>query len=90
VRDVFHAPLALLVKGAVVLTEEHFIEILPVAWELLLEPNQEVSATAAALFILAAVKAPNPTTEIMRRGLHHHDPAIRIKSILRYGTFTDL
>lgn len=83
VRDVFHSPLATLVKGAVVMTEEQFVEILPVSWELLLEHNQEVAATASALFILAAVKAPSHASDIMRHGLHHQDPAVRIKSILR-------
>ncbi|KAE8737653.1 hypothetical protein FOCC_FOCC016879, partial [Frankliniella occidentalis] len=84
VRDVFHAPLATLVKGAAVMTEDQFIEILPVSWELLLEHNQEVAATASSLFILAAVKAPSHASEIMRHGLHHQDPAVRIKSILRF------
>ncbi|KAJ1528104.1 hypothetical protein ONE63_008019 [Megalurothrips usitatus] len=84
VRDVFHAPLATLVKGAVVMTEDQFIEILPVAWELLLESNQEVAAAASSLFILAAVKAPGTASDIMRHGLHHADPAVRIKSILRF------
>lgn len=52
VKDAFHAPLSALLKGAVVLTEENFAEIIPVAWELLLEMNQEVAAAAASLFIL--------------------------------------
>ncbi|GLG97294.1 Protein unc-80 homolog [Gryllus bimaculatus] len=84
VRDVFHAPLAVLVKGAVVLGEEHFIDVLPVAWELLLESNQEVAATAASLFILGAVRAPNQATDIMQHGLHHQTPAMRINAILRF------
>ncbi|XP_069694360.1 protein unc-80 homolog isoform X2 [Periplaneta americana] len=84
VRDIFHAPLAVLVKGAVILSEEQFVDILPVAWELLLEANQEVAATAASLFILAAVRAPSPAMDIMHHGLHHQDPAARINAILRF------
>lgn len=83
VRDVFHAPLAVLVKGAVILSEEYFVDILPIAWELLLEANQEVAATAASLFILAAVRAPNQATDTIHHGLHHQDPAARINAILR-------
>jgi hypothetical protein len=56
---------------------------LPIAWELLLEANQEVAASAASLFILAAVRAPNQAMDIMHRGLHHQDPAARINAILR-------
>lgn len=84
VKDAFHSPFAVLLKGAVILSEEHFIEIIPVAWELLLETNQEVTACAASLFILAAVKAPQPVSEIMQHGLSHPDVAIRINAILRY------
>ncbi|GLV31802.1 uncoordinated 80 [Carabus blaptoides fortunei] len=84
IRDGFHAPLAVLVKGAVILSEEHFIDIMPVAWELLLEWNQEVAASAASLFILAAVRAPHQVVELMQQGLKHQDPAIRINAILRF------
>jgi hypothetical protein len=81
---VFHAPLSVLVKGAVVLSEEHFVDILPVAWELLLEPVQEVAAAAATLFILAAVRAPSHASDVMHHGLQHADTSTRINAILRY------
>lgn len=84
VKDAFHAPLAVLLKGAVILGEEHYPEIIPVVWELLLESNQEVTACAASLFILAAVKAPTHVSEIMQHGLSHLDAATRINAILRY------
>ncbi|CAK9824157.1 Protein unc-80 homolog [Anthophora retusa] len=84
VKDVFHAPLATLVKGAVVMTEELFVEVLPVAWELLLESNQEVAASAASLFIVAAVRAPNQASELMHYGLQHTNTSIRINAILRF------
>ena len=84
VRDSFHAPLATLLKGAVVMSEELFIDIIPVAWELLLEMNQEVAASAASLFIVAAVRAPTHVTDIMHRGLTHKSTAVRISSILRF------
>ncbi|KAF4517233.1 hypothetical protein B566_EDAN005287 [Ephemera danica] len=45
--------------------QDHFIDILPVAWELLLEPGQEVAAAAATLFILAAVKAPSHASDVL-------------------------
>ncbi|KOC65753.1 Protein unc-80 like protein, partial [Habropoda laboriosa] len=84
VKDIFHAPLATLVKGAVVMTEELFVEVLPVAWELLLESNQEVAASAASLFIVAAVRAPNQASELMHYGLQHTNTSIRINAILRF------
>lgn len=70
-------------KGACILSEEHFLEIIPVAWELLLEFNQEVAAAASSLFILAAVKAPQQVCDIMQHNLSHPDAAIRINAVLR-------
>lgn len=83
-REMFHVPMATLIKGAVILNEEQFIEGIPAAWELILEPNQEVSATAAAFFILAAVKAPTCVSEIMQKALKNKEPSVRIGAILRY------
>lgn len=83
VKDGFHGPLAVLLKGAVLLSEEHFLEMIPVAWELLLEHNQEVAAAASSLFILAAVKAPQHVCDIMQNGLTNSDATVRINSILR-------
>lgn len=80
----FHVPIATLVKGASVLTEEQFIEVIPVAWELLLESNQEVSAASAALFILASVKAPTTASELMQRAMKHKNPNVRVEAMLRY------
>lgn len=82
-KDAFHSPFAALLKGAVILSEEHFLDIMSVAWELLLEWNKEVVAAAASIFILAAVKCPQQVTELMQQGLMHPETTVRINSILR-------
>ncbi|XP_063389820.1 protein unc-80 homolog [Cydia fagiglandana] len=84
VRDAYHAPLAALIKGACTMDEQLFAESATVAWQLLLEPDRELSACAASLFILAAVKAPLTASEIMHNDLKHTDPAVRIKAILKF------
>ncbi|KAG5670539.1 hypothetical protein PVAND_000795 [Polypedilum vanderplanki] len=84
VRDLFHVTFSAILKGAVILTEDQFIEIIPAAWELLLETNQETSAASAAFFILASVKAPSQASELMQKALKHKDPNVRIGAILRY------
>lgn len=71
-------------KGAVIASEENFLEIMPVAWELLLEWNQEVTACAASIFILCAVKVPHQVADLMQHNLSHPDPTIRINAILRF------
>lgn len=41
-----HSPLAAVLKAAPTLVDEHYADIMPVAWELLLEVDKEVSACA--------------------------------------------
>lgn len=84
IRGMFRIPMATMIKGAAILTEEQFVNIIPATWELLLEQDQETAATAAALFIFASVRAPNCASEIMQKALKHDDPNIRIGAILRY------
>ncbi|XP_058795328.1 protein unc-80 homolog isoform X2 [Phymastichus coffea] len=84
VRDSFQAPFATLLKGAVVMSEELFVDVLPIAWVLLLEFNQEVAASAASLFIVASVRAPTQAINIMQEGLQNEEASIRINSILRF------
>lgn len=84
VRKLFHFPLAALCKGAAILSEDMFVEAIPAAWEMLLEADQELAANAAALFIIASVRAPNSASDVMQRALKHRDENVRIGAILRY------
>ncbi|EDW38859.1 GL13705 [Drosophila persimilis] len=84
IRNLFHFPLATLLKGAVVLTEEMVIEAMPAAWELLLETNHDTATSSAAVFLMGSVKAQNFAFDIMQRALKHRDPDIRIGAIQRY------
>ncbi|KAG7310085.1 hypothetical protein JYU34_004625 [Plutella xylostella] len=84
VQDAYHTPLATLIKGATIMSEDMFAESAPVAWQLLLESDRELCASAASLFILCAVKSPVTATEIMHNDLKHTDPTVRINAILRF------
>ncbi|BES88439.1 unc-80 homolog (Hypothetical protein) [Nesidiocoris tenuis] len=84
VRGVSHCALGAIVKGGVVLSSESLSDCLPAAWQLLLEPNQQVAAAAAALMILAAVKAPAQAAHIMDAALRHPQANVRINAVLRF------
>jgi len=83
VRSLFHFPFAIMLKGAVILTEEMIIEIMPSAWELLLDTNQDTASACAATFLMGSVKAQNFAFDIMQRALKNKDPDIRIGAIQR-------
>ncbi|XP_050045385.1 protein unc-80 homolog [Dermacentor andersoni] len=84
VMSLFHSPLSMLIKGTVVATEETFIEAMPIAWELLLENDQQLSAVAAVVFILAAVKAPEHASELLSRELKSEDTTQKTNALLRF------
>ncbi|XP_073988249.1 unc80, NALCN channel complex subunit isoform X3 [Rhodnius prolixus] len=84
VDEVFHCLTGTVLKGGCITPGEILADCLPAAWQLLLEPCQQTAASAAALMILAAVKAPAQAAHIMDAALRHPDPAVRINAVLRF------
>lgn len=82
--DLFQAPLLVLIKSATIMNDDAFIDIIPIAWELLLDIPKETVAAAAAMFILSAVRCPEPVTALLNGNLRHPDPAERFKALLKY------
>lgn len=75
--------MALLIKAAVVLTEDQVLDILPIAWEFLLDSNQELVASSSTLFIISAFKAPQKCVELINTSLTNKDPIVRANAILK-------
>ena len=44
--------MSIISKAAPILSEDSFIDMLPVAWELILENDQELAASAGKLFFI--------------------------------------
>ncbi|XP_050528266.1 protein unc-80 homolog isoform X3 [Daktulosphaira vitifoliae] len=84
VHNLFHCSMSLMIKAAVVLTEEQVLDVLPIAWEFLLDSNQELVASSSALFIIAAFKAPHKSVEVMNNSLTSKDTTIRANAILKF------
>ncbi|VVC45096.1 Hypothetical protein CINCED_3A015660 [Cinara cedri] len=84
VHDIFHCSMALLIKAAVVLTEEQVFDILPIAWEFLLDSNQELVASSSTLFIIAAFKAPQKCIDLISSNLTNKDSTTRANAVLKF------
>lgn len=82
--DLFQAPLLVLIKSATIMNDEAFVDVIPIAWELLLDISKETVAAAAAVFILSAVRCPEPVTALLNGSLRHPNAAERFKALLRY------
>ncbi|XP_052808844.1 protein unc-80-like isoform X2 [Mya arenaria] len=79
-------PLSILTKSAPILNEDQFADIMPVAWELMMETDQEVAAAAASMYLISSVRAPEKAQTMVFKELQHEDPCVRINAILRFGT----
>ncbi|XP_067144484.1 protein unc-80 homolog isoform X1 [Centruroides vittatus] len=84
VRGLFHSPLSMLIKGAVIMSDEIYKRTMSISWELLLESNQQLATSAAVTFILSSVKCPDIATKMIYDELHTEDPEQRVNSILRF------
>ncbi|XP_061164273.1 protein unc-80 homolog isoform X1 [Saccostrea echinata] len=79
-------PMGIIAKAAPILSEENLIDIIPVAWELILETDQELAASAASVFLLTSVKCPDKAQKLIVKEMQHEDTTQRINAILRFGT----
>jgi len=50
-----HTPLAVITKAAAILSDDVFIDMMPVAWELLIETDQELAAAAGIPSVLSII-----------------------------------
>ena len=84
VLEAFQAPLTLLLKASTILNENHYLDIVSIVWDLLLEEHCEIVASAASLFILCSVKIPKKVSDIMYESLHHPNQNVKVAAVLRF------
>lgn len=84
VRFTFHFPISTLLKCSSILREDLVSAVLPIAWELLLDTNQETVTSCATFFIMASVRAHHCAFELMQKALKNKDPNMRIGAIQRF------
>lgn len=92
-------PLMILCKSAVVLEDEHYSEILPLSWQLLLDRNEELVSCAgkssllsllssliflATIILLTAARAAHLIDPFIHKEMTHPSTLIRYNSILRF------
>ncbi len=50
IHDIIHAPLSTLLKSSLILNDSIYQDVLPIAWDMLLQPNTHVTTTAGNRF----------------------------------------
>ncbi|XP_048588212.1 protein unc-80 homolog isoform X2 [Nematostella vectensis] len=79
-----HCAFSLIAKAGTVIEQELLEETLPVAWELLLDEDQQLVSAAAAVFLLSGIRLRSKVEEMLYKELTCSDADDRVNSLLRY------
>lgn len=64
--------------------DEHFSQLIPIVWQLLLNSDQDIASSAATLFIISAIKQPQLVEGLLRRELKSSDSSTRYSALLKF------
>ena len=84
VRNLFHTPISLLLKGFLVLPDVIFSKLLHTSWHLILESDQHLSCTAACAFILCSFKCSEQATELLNSSLKSSKASEQIAAMRKF------
>ena len=84
VRNLFHTPISLLLKGFLVLPDVIFSKLLHTSWHLILESDQHLSCTAACAFILCSFKCSEQATELLNGSLKSSKASEQIAAMRKF------
>ncbi|CAH8653503.1 unnamed protein product [Schistosoma bovis] len=86
VKNLCSSGFNLLNKAALLLTNNQLAKMLPLAWELLLETDTELSSSAACFILFCGVRCPQIVQEMILDEMRHEKPSQRFNAILRFRT----
>ncbi|CAI2734654.1 unnamed protein product [Schistosoma spindalis] len=86
VKNLCSSGFNLLNKAALLLTNIQLAKMLPLAWELLLETDTELSSSAACFILFCGVRCPQIVQEMILDEMRHEKPSQRFNAILRFRT----
>uniref|UniRef100_A0A0N4ZFZ3 UNC80 domain-containing protein n=1 Tax=Parastrongyloides trichosuri TaxID=131310 RepID=A0A0N4ZFZ3_PARTI len=84
IKNIMHVPISFFLKSAVILKNEDFSGCVKTCWNLLTFNDTNISSSAAALFILCAVKVPTEVTDVMLNDLNSNDTELRVSAIQKF------
>jgi len=84
IASLTHCPFSVIAKAGTVIDTEHLMETLPVAWELLLDEDQQLVSSAAAVFLLTGIRLRDTVEQMLHKELVCADANERVKSLQRF------
>jgi len=89
VKSLLHCPMSSFLKGAVILSRDHFLDMIKFSWNLLLEDDQQLSRTAAVCFIISSIKCPTEAAKMLMDELESSDASRKIAAINKFYIIWD-
>ena len=84
IRNLFHSPISLLLKGFLVLPDTIYSKLLYTSWHLILESDQHLCCTAACAFLLCSFKCSEQATELLNGSLNSGKASEQIAAMRRF------
>ena len=84
IRNLFHTPISLLLKGFLVLPEMIYLKLLHSSWHLILESDQHLACTAACAFILCSYKCVEQATDLLNNSLNSTRPSEQVAGLRKF------
>lgn len=84
IRNLFHTPISLLLKGFLCLPESIYSKLLHISWNLILESDQHLSCTAACAFLLCSFKCSEQASELLNSNLNSSKASEQIAAMRKF------
>jgi len=84
IASLTHCPFSVIAKAGTVIDTSHLMETLPVVWELLLDEDQQLVSSAAAVFLLTGIRLRDTVEQMLHKELICSDANERVKSLQRF------
>uniref|UniRef100_A0A7I4YUG5 UNC80 domain-containing protein n=1 Tax=Haemonchus contortus TaxID=6289 RepID=A0A7I4YUG5_HAECO len=84
VLNLVHSPLSAVLKSCLLLSPEHYKQLIEVSWQLLLDEDPHVVLSSASMLVAACVRRPEDVVKVVRKSLESKNVTERTEAIQRF------
>uniref|UniRef100_A0A158QN60 DUF3453 domain-containing protein n=1 Tax=Haemonchus placei TaxID=6290 RepID=A0A158QN60_HAEPC len=84
VLNLVHSPLSAVLKSCLLLSPEHYKQLVEVSWQLLLDEDPHVVLSSASMLVAACVRRPEDVVKVVRKSLESKNVTERTEAIQRF------
>uniref|UniRef100_A0A915D4K6 Uncharacterized protein n=1 Tax=Ditylenchus dipsaci TaxID=166011 RepID=A0A915D4K6_9BILA len=84
--NIAHSPLSGLLKSTLIMSNDHYKQMVAVCWELLSHNDAHIVSSAASMFICCSVKTSEDCINIIKTDMSSQDASVRTQAVRRFFT----